>query len=96
MSRHSSLSHITNRCGFTSKAGGLMHKWRISRHVWRDQADYNQLSGVTMATWGSPTRNAANFTYRGAKRNYFNYDGMRTVQLLGKNGEITKYRFKLN
>ena len=41
ITKHSSLFFIRNRCGYTSKAGGTMDRWRLSRHVWRDIADYN-------------------------------------------------------
>jgi hypothetical protein len=37
---HSSIRFITNRCGFTSKPGGCLHRWRLSRHVWRDQGSF--------------------------------------------------------
>lgn len=92
----SSLTYLTNRCAFTSKAGGCLHRWRLSRHVWRDLADYNHLSGVTRAVWGTPTRNAAHFTFRGARRSWFNYDGYRPIEVLNHEGKTVKMRFKLN
>lgn len=68
----------------------------MSRHVWRDQVDYNQMSGVTRAVWGVPTRNAAHFTFKKARKTWFNYDGYREISCLDRNGQTQKYRFKLN
>lgn len=90
------MTYVTNRCGFTSKAGGCLHRWRLSRHVWRDLVDYNHMSGVTRAVWGTPTKNAAHFTFVGARRSWFNYDGYRDIEVLNKRGEFVKKRFKLN
>ncbi|XP_046343245.1 small ribosomal subunit protein uS14m-like [Haliotis cracherodii] len=48
---NSSIVKIRNRCVVTSRPRGVQRKWRISRIVWRQLADYNQLSGVTRAAW---------------------------------------------
>lgn len=96
LTRHSTISFITNRCQFTSKAASCLSRWRVSRHVWRDLADYNQMSGVTRAVWGTPSRNAVHFTFKKSKRNWFNYDGYRDISFLDRNGQSHKYRFKLN
>ena len=54
------------------------------------------MSGVTRAVWGRPTKNAAHFTFVGARRSWFNYDGYRDIEVLNKRGEFVKMRFKLN
>ncbi len=64
--RHSTLGFLTNRCALTAKAGGCLHRWRLSL------ADYNQTSGVQRATWGTPSRHAAMFAW-------LNFDGLRLV-----------------
>ncbi|CAF1010948.1 unnamed protein product [Brachionus calyciflorus] len=96
LSRHSTLAFINNRCQLTSKAGGCLNRWRLSRHVWRDQADYNQMSGVMRSCWGVPTRNAVHFTFKKARRNWFNYDGFRDISYIDRYGQTHKQRFKLN
>ncbi|XP_067667321.1 small ribosomal subunit protein uS14m-like [Haliotis asinina] len=48
---NTSIVKIRNRCVVTSRPRGIQRKWRISRIVWRQLADYNQLSGVTRASW---------------------------------------------
>lgn len=94
--RQSALLSITNRCAFTSKPGGLMHRWRLSRHVWRDQADYNQLSGVTRASWGTPSYNAVTFRFKRFNRNWFNYDGYKSIHsILDSKAKSRTYRIKL-
>jgi small subunit ribosomal protein S14 len=96
LTRHSTLAFITNRCAFTSKPGGCLHRWRLSRHVWRDQADYNHMSGVTRAVWGTPSKNAVSFRFKRAKFNWFNYDGFKNVKFINPSGIKKTYRFKLN
>ena len=73
-----------------------MDRWRLSRHVWRDIADYNNMSGVMRAKWGRPTRNAVHFTYKEAYRTWFNYDGVKNVSFMNKEGEVKRLRFKMN
>jgi hypothetical protein len=79
----------------TSKAGGCLHRWRLSRHIWRSLADYNQMSGIIRATWGVKSRNAVMFSFRKKKMNWFNYDGYRSVSYVDKDGSMQKQRFKL-
>ncbi len=86
---------MNDRCGFTSKAGGVLARWRLSRNVWRDIVDYNQMSGVMRATWGVPTRNAAHFTFKKSKRTWLKYDGYRMITVLDRNAHLNKLRFKL-
>jgi small subunit ribosomal protein S14 len=96
LTRHSTLAFITNRCAFTSKPGGCLHRWRLSRHVWRDQVDYNHMSGVTRAVWGTPSYNAVSFRFKRVRLNWFNYDGFRKISFNTKSGSKSSYRFKLN
>lgn len=49
--RDAHVLRTTNRCVITSKPRGVVPGWRLSRIVWRAQADYNKLSGVTRAWW---------------------------------------------
>lgn len=79
----------------TSKAGGCLHRWRLSRHMWRSFADYNQMSGVTRSTWGTPSKNAVMFTFRKQKKSWFNYDGYRMISYTDQKGRAQKQRFKL-
>lgn len=50
--RDSCLVRVRERCALTSRPRGIVHRWRLSRIVWRDLADYNKLSGVQRAMWG--------------------------------------------
>ncbi|OQV19684.1 hypothetical protein BV898_06226 [Hypsibius exemplaris] len=47
------LRSIHGRCVVTSRAKSVMRRYRLSRIVWRDQADHNLLSGVLRARWGN-------------------------------------------
>ncbi|KAB0804847.1 hypothetical protein PPYR_01817 [Photinus pyralis] len=49
--RDSAWLRITNRCVITSRPRGVVYRWRLSRLVFRDLADYNKLSGVQRAIW---------------------------------------------
>lgn len=95
LTKHSTLGYITNRCSLTSKAGGCLHRWRLSRHSWRTLADYNQMSGVIRSTWGVPSRNSAMFTFRKQKKSWFNYDGYRMISYTDKLGSERKKRFQI-
>ncbi|XP_055387673.1 28S ribosomal protein S14, mitochondrial isoform X2 [Condylostylus longicornis] len=52
MPRDSSLVRVRERCALTSRPRGIVHRFRLSRIVWRHLADYNKLSGVQRAKWG--------------------------------------------
>ncbi|KAF2350364.1 Ribosomal protein S14 [Trinorchestia longiramus] len=39
------------RCLVTSRPRGLVRDWKLSRIVWRAEADYNKFSGVQRAFW---------------------------------------------
>ncbi|KAJ8871077.1 hypothetical protein PR048_027381 [Dryococelus australis] len=45
------LTRTHKRCALTSRPRGLVHRWQLSRIVWRHLADYNKLSGVQRAMW---------------------------------------------
>lgn len=47
----SCLLRLTTRCVITSKPRGTVYRWRLSRIVFRDLADYNKLAGVQRAMW---------------------------------------------
>ena len=49
--RDSNLVRVRGRCALTSRPRGVVHRWRLSRIVWRHLADYNKLSGVQRAMW---------------------------------------------
>ena len=49
--RDSSLVRVRERCALTSRPRGVVHKYRLSRIVWRHLADYNKLAGVQRAIW---------------------------------------------
>ncbi|XP_075156866.1 mitochondrial ribosomal protein S14 [Haematobia irritans] len=49
--RNSCLVRVRERCALTSRPRGVVHKYRLSRIVWRHLADYNKLSGVQRAMW---------------------------------------------
>ncbi|SPP89996.1 28S ribosomal protein S14, mitochondrial [Drosophila guanche] len=49
--RDSSLVRVRERCALTSRPRGVVQKYRLSRIVWRQLADYNKLSGVQRAMW---------------------------------------------
>ncbi|XP_053698442.1 28S ribosomal protein S14, mitochondrial [Sabethes cyaneus] len=49
--RDTSLVRVRERCAVTSRPRGIVHRWRVSRIVWRHFADYNKLSGVQRAMW---------------------------------------------
>ncbi|XP_047471575.1 small ribosomal subunit protein uS14m-like [Penaeus indicus] len=48
---NSSITRLHKRCALTSRPRGLVTRWRLSRIVWRHEADYNKLSGVQRAMW---------------------------------------------
>ncbi|XP_071535877.1 small ribosomal subunit protein uS14m isoform X2 [Panulirus ornatus] len=49
--RNSSISKLHKRCMLTSRPRGLVTRYRLSRMVWRHEADYNKLSGIQRAIW---------------------------------------------
>ncbi|XP_043464379.1 28S ribosomal protein S14, mitochondrial [Leptopilina heterotoma] len=49
--RQSALRQLTGRCVVTSRPRGNLMRWRLSRFIFRDAADHNQLSGVQRAMW---------------------------------------------
>ncbi|XP_014667596.1 PREDICTED: 28S ribosomal protein S14, mitochondrial-like [Priapulus caudatus] len=51
MPRDGSISRCHKRCIVTSRARGLLKRWRVSRFIFRHLADYNYLSGVKRSCW---------------------------------------------
>ncbi|XP_023029034.1 mitochondrial ribosomal protein S14 [Leptinotarsa decemlineata] len=49
--RDSALMRTTKRCVITSRPRGVVYRWRMSRIVFRNLADYNKLCGVQRAMW---------------------------------------------
>lgn len=49
--RDSTKLRIKNRCVVTSRPRGIVHRWRVSRIIFRHLADYNKLAGVQRAMW---------------------------------------------
>ncbi|XP_063076316.1 28S ribosomal protein S14, mitochondrial [Engraulis encrasicolus] len=49
--RDSCPVRIRNRCVLTSRPRGVKRRWRVSRIVFRDLADHNQMSGIQRAMW---------------------------------------------
>lgn len=49
--RDSCPVRIRNRCVLTSRPRGVKRRWRLSRIVFRDLADHNQMSGILRARW---------------------------------------------
>ncbi|WP_369012519.1 uS14 family ribosomal protein [Klebsiella pneumoniae] len=50
--RDASIQHLNNRCIISSRPRGILKRYRISRHFFRELADHNLLSGVAKAQWG--------------------------------------------
>merc|ERR1712179_317636 len=44
--RDSSITRLNRRCSITGRPRGIFHQFRVSRMIFRQQADYNKLSGV--------------------------------------------------
>ena len=49
--RASSITNVNRRCTVTGRARGIFHQYRVSRFIFRAEADYNRLSGVQRAQW---------------------------------------------
>jgi len=49
--RDSAITRINRRCAITGRARGIFHQFRVSRFMFRAQADYNKVSGVKRAKW---------------------------------------------
>ncbi|XP_071947334.1 small ribosomal subunit protein uS14m-like [Antedon mediterranea] len=49
--RDSNYIRIRHRCGLTSRARSVQHRWRLSRIMWRQIADGNHMAGVIRAWW---------------------------------------------
>lgn len=49
--RDSTVLRINRRCSVTGRARGVFHQFRVSRFVFRNEADYNKISGAQRAHW---------------------------------------------
>lgn len=49
--RDSAITRVNRRCSITGRGRGIFHQYRVSRMVFREQADYNKISGVLRAKW---------------------------------------------
>jgi small subunit ribosomal protein S14 len=49
--RDSAITRVNRRCSVTGRARGVFHQFRVSRFVFRNEADYNKVSGVQRAHW---------------------------------------------
>ena len=49
--RASAITNVNRRCVVTGRARGIFHQYRVSRFIYRAEADYNRLSGVQRAQW---------------------------------------------
>ena len=49
--RDSTVLRINRRCAVTGRARGIFHQFRVSRFVFRHNADYNKISGAQYAHW---------------------------------------------
>ncbi|XP_029177280.1 28S ribosomal protein S14, mitochondrial [Nylanderia fulva] len=49
--RQTALRQLTPRCVVTSRGRGTVHRWRLSRFIFRDLVDYNKMAGVQRAMW---------------------------------------------
>ena len=54
--RASSITNVNRRCAVTGRARGIFHQYRVSRFIFRAEADYNHLSGVQRAQWLTNTK----------------------------------------
>ena len=49
--RDSAITRVNRRCVVTGRGRGIFHQYRVSRFVFRAEADYNKISGVQRAKW---------------------------------------------
>uniref|UniRef100_A0A0X3NTX9 28S ribosomal protein S14 n=1 Tax=Schistocephalus solidus TaxID=70667 RepID=A0A0X3NTX9_SCHSO len=49
--RDSCFTRIMTRCVVTSRRRGCKTRWRVSRIIFRNYADYNRMSGAIWAVW---------------------------------------------
>jgi len=49
--RDSAITRPNRRCAVTGRPRGIWHQFRVSRMVFRAEADYNKVSGVQRAKW---------------------------------------------
>ena len=49
--RDTTVLRLNRRCTVTGRARGVFHQFRVSRFVFRNEADYNRVSGAQRAHW---------------------------------------------
>ncbi len=49
--RDSTVQRINRRCAVTGRPRGIFHQFRVSRFIFRNEADYNRISGARRADW---------------------------------------------
>jgi len=49
--KDSGVTRINRRCTVTGRSRGIFHQFRMSRMTWRQEADYNKVSGAIRAKW---------------------------------------------
>lgn len=49
--RDSAITRLNRRCTLTGRPRGIFHQFRVSRIIFRAEADYNKVSGVQRAHW---------------------------------------------
>ncbi|XP_040564154.1 lysine--tRNA ligase [Lepeophtheirus salmonis] len=49
----SNIIKLKRRCTVTGRERGIFHQYRLSRFIFRHQADYNLLSGIQRAIWNN-------------------------------------------
>ena len=49
--RSAAITRVNRRCVITGRPRGIFHQFRVSRFIFRHEADYNKLSGVQRAYW---------------------------------------------
>ncbi|VDD83284.1 unnamed protein product [Mesocestoides corti] len=54
--RDSCFTRIMTRCVVTSRRRGCKTRWRVSRIIFRNYADYNRMSGAEWAVWCHQTQ----------------------------------------
>ena len=51
MPRAAQITRVNRRCALTGRARGVFHQFRVSRFMFRQEADANRISGAIRAKW---------------------------------------------
>lgn len=49
--RQTAMYQLTRRCVVTGRGYGTVHRWRLSRFIFRELVDYNKIAGIQRAIW---------------------------------------------